>query len=208
MPVELKLTPETKKRAGQAGLVGAFALFAGFIGQQFVQFPKSPAIVGGTTLGEIRVQVDGAVKKPGVYTFKLGQRVEDAIQAAGGPADSANLDGLNRSAKLLDAVAITIPSEGDAETFDSQSPYSTSFLATTPQPTKPGDTPELAAGTIAINTATQQELESLPGIGPSIASRILQFRMDNKGFKSIEDLDKVKGIGPKLMAKIRPFLRL
>lgn len=204
----LKLTPEFKKRAGQAGLVGAVALFAGFIGQQFIQLPKSPAIMGGTSLGEIRVQVDGAVKKPGVYTFKLGQRVEDAIHAAGGASDSANLDGLNRSAKLLDAVPITIPSEGDADTFDSQSPYSTSFLSTTPAPPKPGDKPELAAGTIAINTATQQEFESLPGIGPSIASRILQFRMDNKGFKSIEDLDKVKGIGPKLMAKIRPFLRL
>ena len=203
-----KLTPEQRRIAVKTGLMGGLFVFAGFIGQQFLHFPKSPAIMGGTVPGEIRVQVDGAVKKPGVYTFKAGERVEDAIRAAGGTSDSADLDGLNRSAKLIDAVAITIPSDGDADIFDSQSPYSTSFLSTTPQPPKPGDKPELAAGTIAINTATQQEFESLPGIGPSIASRILQFRMDNKGFKSIEDLDKVKGIGPKLMAKIRPFLRL
>lgn len=186
------------------------ALFAGFVGQQVLHSPKSPEIVGGISAGEIRVQVDGAVKNPGVYTFKSGQRVEDALKAAGGPAEAANLDGLNRSAKLLDAVPISIPSEGDAETFDTQSPYSTTYVQSNAAPAEPKskDKPEISAGTISINTASQQEFESLPGIGPSIASRILQFRMDNKGFKSIEDLDKVKGIGPKLMAKIRPFLRL
>lgn len=136
----------------------------------------------------IRVDVSGAVKSPGVYEFEGGKIVEDAILAAGGLSDEANFDfveqNINRAKKLVDGEKIYIPKQaGDVNASDTTNQQSLSN----------------SNGKININTALLQELDSLPGIGPSYAQKIIESRPYSK----IEDIKKVKGIGDSIFEKIK-----
>ncbi len=146
----------------------------------------------------IRVHVSGAVAHPGVVALPPGSRVEDAIQAAGGLSDQARADDLNLAALLQDGEKIYVASRpGTAPAQGNQaSPLNISNRQAT----------DAATLLININTATSEELEQLPGIGPATAAKIIAYREENGVFQAIEEIQNVSGIGPVTFEKIKPYI--
>ncbi len=137
----------------------------------------------------LRVYVSGAVLNPDVYSLPPGSIVKDALMAAGGPSSEADLDNINLAMPLKDGMHVIIPRKGEA--------------LPTAAPVAPSrSTPSL----ININTASQAELESLPGIGPALARRIIEFRETHGPFSSIEELKKVPGIGEAIFSRIKDYI--
>ena len=132
------------------------------------------------------VHVAGEVHHPGVVLLEPGSRVVDAIEAAGGATRSAVLAGINLAAPLIDGSQIIVPSTKD--------PRST--------PASSGD------GLVQVNTASTAELETLPGVGPVMAGRIVSHREQNGPFAVFEDLLDVPGIGEATLARLRPLIRI
>ncbi|MBI4788516.1 MAG: helix-hairpin-helix domain-containing protein [Chloroflexi bacterium] len=144
----------------------------------------------------ILVDVRGAVAKPGVYTLPGGSRVQDALALAGNVLSHAELSSINLARKLNDGEQIYIPIVGEA-TMPASAPIKSERQ---PTPTK---TP---LGKLNLNTATVAELDVLPGIGPAIAQRIVDYRAENGAFKKVEDLKKVRGIGDALFDQIKDLV--
>jgi competence protein ComEA len=138
------------------------------------------------TPSTINVYVSGAVKNPDVYALPLNAIVKDAIAAAGGPTDEADLDRINLATRLSDQMQVYVPRKGEAA-----------------PPPPGGSPPDGVTGKININTASVEKLDKLPGIGPAIASAIVDYRTQNGPFKTIEDINAVKGIGDALFEKIK-----
>ncbi len=175
------------------------------------------------------MHVAGAVRKPGVYHLRPGARGEDALKAAGGPKPEANTDAVNLAARLEDGCQLYFPTrkeqpEGGAPA-EVASPAAYSAATKTQSKAapgtggvskagrkggsgKPGKLTHPAQGTINLNTATAEQLQRLPGVGPAMAERLLEFRKENHGFQSVEDLLQVSGIGEKKFEKMRPFVRV
>lgn len=130
----------------------------------------------------IAVHISGAVRVPGLYRLRVGSRVGDALVKAGGPTEEADLRGLNLAFPLRDGDRVVVPHRA------------------------PQSAGRQAGGVIDLNRASAVELESLPGIGPALAKRIVEYRAREGPFRQVEDLLKVKGVGPKLLARIRPYL--
>jgi competence protein ComEA len=141
----------------------------------------------------IKIDISGAVAQPGLYELPAGSRVQDAILAAGGLLPEADTSALNLAAPLEDGTRIYIPSQ--RPTAPPAAPKSSTVPpdAADPAPT----------GLINLNTATLEELDSLPGIGPAIAQRIIDYRTANGLFATIENLQNVKGIGPATFEKLK-----
>ena len=139
------------------------------------------------------VHVAGAVARPGVYQLPPGSRVVDALEAAGGALPEAAVEALNLAQPLEDGQRIWVPARGQ--------PSPTYVAAATPTATAMPAFPKLD-----LNTATAQELEALPGIGPVLARRIVEYRDRFGPFQKVEDLLAVRGIGPVLLEKIRPYV--
>ncbi|ORX23467.1 transporter [Thermoanaerobacterium sp. PSU-2] len=135
---------------------------------------------------EIKVYVTGLVKSPGVYTMREGDRIDDAIKMAGGALDGADLSDINLAEKLKDEQMIKVPKIG--ENYASNDKSSSSNATN---------------GKININTATKEELDTLPGIGEVTAQRIIDFREQHGNFQRIEDIMNVSRIGPKLFEQIK-----
>lgn len=155
------------------------------------------------------VQVSGAVNKPGLYPLSAGSRVQDALNAAGGLAENADPNVLNLAAIIQDGQRIDVPAlQPTPPPLPAGAPTLTPVPGWTGSPTHTASStsPASSAGLININTASQAELESLPYIGPSLAQRIIEYREQNGPFKSIEDIQKVKGIGPAIFAKIKDLI--
>ncbi|MGI6632937.1 MAG: ComEA family DNA-binding protein [Bacillota bacterium] len=150
------------------------------------------------------VHVGGAVKSPGVYQMQDGQRVYEAVMLAE-PEEDANLDLLNLAALLKDSQKIIVPRKGEPEGSGMGSGAGTAsgYIPGTDVGYAGGGQPSFP---ININTATQAELEALPGIGPSLASAIVEYRSRFGPFARIEDLQKVSGIGEKTFAKLAPLI--
>ncbi|MCX8060944.1 MAG: ComEA family DNA-binding protein [Anaerolineales bacterium] len=146
------------------------------------------------TVSGVVVYVSGAIRESGVYTMPFGSRVQDALQAAGGALDEAYLGSLNLAAPLRDGQHIFVPAA-----YDTPTPTREKSSATyTPTPT--------SSPFININYATQEELESLPGIGAVLAKRILAYRAKYGFFNSLQDLLKVYGIKPQTLKLIEPYV--
>jgi competence protein ComEA len=148
--------------------------------------PRPTAEPPTPTPATINVYVSGAVKKPDVYALPLNAIVKDAIAAAGGPTDEADLDRINLATRLSDQMQVYVPRKGEAA-----------------PPPPGGSPPDGVTGKININTASVEKLDKLPGIGPAIASAIVDYRTQNGPFKTIEDINAVKGIGDALFEKIK-----
>lgn len=148
--------------------------------------PRPTAEPATPTPATIKVYVSGAVNKPDVYTLSLDAIVKDAITAAGGATAEADLDRINLAADLADQMQVYVPHQGEAA-----------------PPSSNGSAPGAAGGKININTASAEELDKLPGIGPSLAKAIIDYRVKNGPFKTIEEINDVKGIGDALFAKIK-----
>jgi len=141
---------------------------------------------------EVYVDVDGAVRTPGVYCLTTSQRIADAIDAAGGLEDDADVSSVNRASKVTDGQKIHIPREGEISSGGAGG----SAVA--------GDSAAVStSGLVNINSADATELETLPGVGPSTAQAIIDDRTQNGPFASTDDLMRVSGIGEKKFAKLQ-----
>lgn len=152
----------------------------------------------------IKVHIKGAVKYPGVYEFPTGARVDDAVKKAQ-PLPSADINALNLAAFLKDGEEVFVPDKRSQslDVFAEALNASDSTSASTQV------APRANAGMkIPINRATAKQLEALPGIGPKLASRIIEYRRKHGSFSSIDDLLKVRGVGPKKLEQIRPYIKL
>lgn len=133
------------------------------------------------------VDVAGAVRHAGLYRLRSGSRIDDAIAAAGGATDKAQLSSVNLAAPVADGEQVVVPGRGAAGVAAASPPAAGS------SPSAPLD----------LNSATLEQLESLPGIGPVTAQKILDFRQAHGAFHSIAELDGVPGIGPAHMAQLK-----
>lgn len=161
-----------------------------------------------STAAALTVYVSGKVAAPGVYTLPVGSRINDAIVAAGGMTPDANKDAINLAERVSDGEQITVPAAGEApipvsggfQTTPTRAASSTASRAKTPTAQLP------PAGKVNINTATAEELDALPGIGPVLAQRIIAYREANGPFKSVADIVNVPGIGSALLAKLKDLI--
>lgn len=185
-------------------------------GEQYRDSVKTGEIVregSGESSREIVVHVSGAVEKPGVYRFAREMRISDALEKAV-PLARADVQGLNLAAPLKDGQKIVVPLKQDAPQASGSDPRTGAAApqAGAVQPQNSGPPPPLKAAVskaparININRAGAQELESLPGVGPGLAQRIISHR-ENKGlFTSEEDIKNVPGIGDKLYDQIKEHI--
>jgi competence protein ComEA len=148
--------------------------------------------------GSIVVHVAGAVTKPGVVELAAGSRVIDAIEAVGGALPDGDLDRLDLAAKLADGERVYVGKPGVAD------PGATT--GGTGGTTGDGGTAGAPGGKVNLNTATQAQLEALPGVGPAFAQAILAERQRRGGFTSVNDLRSVRGIGDKRFADLAPLV--
>lgn len=157
---------------------------------------------------KIIIYITGAVANEGIYELDENSRIADAIDKAGGITEEANINNINLAFVLEDGVKIYIPKKGDNsnEIKDDTNTYIS----------KRSDNIELAQSTknnntnnkVNINTANQTELETLPGIGASIATKIISYRNKNGKFINIEDIKKVNGIGESKYEKIKDLIKV
>ena len=150
----------------------------------------------------IIVHIAGEVKNKGILTLPEGARIADAVEAAGGETKEADLDAVNLAYVLQDGQKIYIPNKNEKQ---EEKAYITTesgnnIISQGENNSKGGNTK------VNINEASQSELETLPGIGPSIASRIIEYREQNGKFSEIEDLQNVKGIGDAKFADIKDLV--
>lgn len=143
--------------------------------------------------GEVVVHVTGAVNAPGVYTLPADARVDDAVRAAGATAE-ADLSQLNLAQKLADGQKITVPAVGTNAATDGAAAATSSTNS------------DNGGALVNINTATLEELETLPSIGEVRAQAIITYRETNGGFRTIDDIKEVSGIGEKIFADISPYI--
>jgi len=162
-----------------------------------VEPPPKPTTAATITPLPIRVYVSGAVLVPGVYALPWDSRVEDAVAAAGGGAADADLPRVNLAARLRDEQQIYVPGQAEAVT---------PVLPTAPPPASSTGTSRTPGQKININTASAAELEALPGIGPVLAQRIIDYRQANGPFGRLEDIKKVKGIGDKTFEDLKDLI--
>lgn len=133
------------------------------------------------------VHVAGAVRRPGVYRLGAGARVRDAVRRAGGATRRADVDAVNLAALLQDGVQVVVPK---------RVPAGVPVAAA-------GEGAGVPAAPVNLNAATAEQLETLDGVGPATAAKILDYRKQHGGFRSVEDLGQVSGIGPKRLEALR-----
>ena len=188
----------------------------------------SESVQGGAS-GEatVRVHVAGAVNNPGVYTLPAQGRAVDAIAAASGAAADADLDRVNLAGALSDGVQIYVPHRGETAAPAQIQPNGGTANAgqgnaangaaqngasqggAQPQPARtltPAGSAQKGSTPVNINTATAEELQTLPRIGPAMAQRIIAWREAHGGFRSVDELDAVPGIGPSMLENLRPLV--
>ena len=189
-------------RLSVSGPPGAGAQSTGSPTTQFRdQASSSPPAVATTAAVVFVVDVVGAVRHPGVVSLPASARVIDALTAAGGALANAELDRINLAAHLVDGMRIAVPRRGAPS--DPAAPTGDSGAITGGA----GEAPS-ASAPLDLNAATQAQLEALPGIGPSLAQAIIQERDREGGFKTIEDLRRVRGIGDVRFAQLRELVRV
>lgn len=146
---------------------------------------------------KIAIHMTGCVKNPGIIELEDGARIDDAIQLAGGLTEEADLTNVNLAYKVEDGQKIYIPSIHDIEEKEIIQENQEEILSE-----------ENKTGKVNINTAKQTELETLPGIGPTIALRIIEYRKENGEFTDIEELKEVEGIGEAKWEQIKDFVEI
>jgi len=183
------------------------------------------SIPDGASMQELKVHVVGLVAKPGLYSLPAGSRVQDAIDKAGGALKDADLEVLNLAQKLEDGVQLRVAGKGNEPvklqglpegSFGLVGPVSSSGITSAPaksNASRPSGSSTRAASkpsahSISLNSASASELDRLPGVGPATAAKILEYRREHGGFSSVDELLAVRGIGPKKLADIKPFVRL
>jgi competence protein ComEA len=143
----------------------------------------------GPAARTIMVDVVGAVRRPGLYRLSEGARVADAVARAGGATRRAQLDLVNLAARISDGEQIVVPRRGAAA------------------PSGGGGGGSAApSGPVHLNSATLEQLDALPGVGPVTAQKILDYRQEHGAFASVDELDAIPGIGPARLAQLRELV--
>lgn len=140
---------------------------------------------------KLLVHVVGAVRRPGLYRLREGSRVADAVERAGGSTPRADLELLNLAAPVVDGTQVVVPRRA-------------------PPSAPPGASEPAAAGSagapLHLNTATAEQLDELPGVGPVTAAKIVEYREKHGAFASVDELDAVPGIGPTRLEELRELV--
>lgn len=155
----------------------------------------------------IGAYISGAVARPGLYMLPAGSRVQDLVLAAGGATGNADMEQVNLAARITDEEHITISRKGDTQAAPVTPQLAPRPTATTVK-SRATAAPTKAATTakVNINRASAQEMEVLPGIGPVISARIVAYREANGPFTTVDDLEKVAGIGKATLARLRELV--
>ncbi len=171
-------------------VLGRFVLGAGTTTQAEPLPPPPAAAAGVTGLPSSRVVVDvvGAVRRPGLYRLPQDSRIADAVTRAGGTTAKADLAQVNLAAPLADGEQVVVPQRGAPGAAGSAS------------------SPGVPAGPVQLSTATLEQLDTLPGVGPATAQKILDYREKHGAFSSVDELDAVPGIGPKRLEQLRELV--
>ena len=151
----------------------------------------------------IIIDIEGAVKEPGVKTLPEGSRVNDAVVKAGGLTEKADTMDVNLAAKLADGDKVYIPSEKEQGQSSESTVRAGIVTNAVSGNTVTGDSSSSSGGLININTANSDQLQALSGVGPVTAQKIIDYREKSGGFKKIEDITKVSGIGAKTYEKLK-----
>jgi competence protein ComEA len=226
------LNLERLKWFGASRMIGSVlsVAFVGVAGWWLVQTPPPPpeaslsfastTVATSATIGVsassinatppiITVHVAGSVKNPGVYRLKFGSRINDGIVAAGGATSAANLDVINLATFLNEGEQIYVPKRGEKpHTITDRPQLGGAGGAAGGLNGVGGATGSAVPQLININLASVVELEQLPGVGPATAKAIVAYREKNGAFLKVEDLLKVRGIGPAKLSEILPRARV
>ena len=143
--------------------------------------------VSAPETAKLVVHVVGAVRRPGLYRLREGSRIADAVARAGGVTRKADVTLVNLAAPLADGLQVVVPRRASALAAGGGE----------------AGGPDAAQGPVHLNTATLEQLDALPGVGPVTAQKILDFREQKGGFTSVDDLDAVPGIGPARLEQLR-----
>ncbi len=182
--------PLDRRRAALAGVVALLVLV---VAGKFLLRPAPPAVPpplrvaaagGDASARTVFVDVVGAVRRPGLYRLKDGSRVADAVIRAGGPTPKAQIELLNLAARIADGEQIVVPRRGVGGALAA-----------------PGG--GAATGPVHLNSATLEQLDALPGVGPVTAQKILDYRQQHGAFGSVDELDAIVGIGPARLETLR-----
>jgi competence protein ComEA len=146
---------------------------------------------GGAGRGEVYVHVAGAVRRPGLVRVPAGARVAEAVFRAGGPRRAADLTGVNLAAQVEDGQQVVVPAAGAAASATGQTGAPTASTGVKP----------------SLGSATVEQLDKIDGIGPTLAERIVEYRTENGGFSSLDELQDVDGIGEKRLETLREALQ-
>jgi competence protein ComEA len=138
------------------------------------------------------VHVVGEVRRPGLYRLRDGARIADAVQRAGGALSDADLAAVNLAAPLVDGIQVLVPAEASSPAGLSGAPAAGATGA--------------ASAAVSLSSATVEELDQLPGVGPVTAQRIIDYRAEHGPFASVDDLDAVPGIGPTRIEQLRELV--
>ncbi|MCZ2402698.1 helix-hairpin-helix domain-containing protein [Paenarthrobacter sp. Z7-10] len=176
---------------------------------------ESPA--PSTTAGTFVVYIAGAVKRPGIFSLPAGSRLYQAIDRAGGSLPEAALEAVNLAAPLQDGEQVIVPTRDQvaAQLIPAAAAPGSGPQAATQQPGSGGGSaakilpvPGTAGAKINLNTSTAEELQTLPRVGPVLAQRIVQWRLDHGRFSSAQELDSVDGVGPKMLESLLPLVTI
>jgi competence protein ComEA len=185
--------PEIPLDRRRAVLAGVIALLVLVVAGKFLLRPAPAAVApplrvatpaGHTSARTLFVDVVGAVRRPGLYRLKDGSRVADAVIRAGGPTPKAQIELLNLAARIADGEQIVVPRRGVGGALAA-----------------PGG--GVATGPVHLNSATLEQLDALPGVGPVTAQKILDYRQQHGAFGSVDELDAIAGIGPARLETLR-----
>jgi competence protein ComEA len=170
--------------------LGRFVLGAGTTTPAAPLPPPPTAAAGVSGLPSSRVVVDvvGAVRRPGLFRLAQGSRIADAVARAGGATAKADLAQVNLAAPLADGEQVVVPRRGAPGTAAASA------------------APGTPAGPVQLSTATLEQLDTLPGVGPATAQKILDYRAKHGAFSSVDELDAVPGIGPKRLDQLRDLV--
>ena len=182
-------------------LAAGGAFYAGMHGQEeavTLDAGTTPQAKAPAKESEIVVYVAGAVNRPGVVQLAEGARAKDAVDACGGFLPTADTNGVNLAQKLKDGMQVTVPEK---------SPQGTAAQGAAGG-AQAGAAKSLPEGMVNINTADEKELDKLPGVGPAMAKRIVEYRTENGAFQAPEEIKRVKGIGDAKYAKMKDKIAL
>jgi competence protein ComEA len=153
--------------------------------------PLPSAATTAATASRLVVHVVGAVRRPGLYELKQGDRIQDAVTHAGGPTRKADLALINLAAQISDGEQIVVPRRGARGAAGPAGEAATGGAPT---------------GPVHLNSATLEQLDSLPGVGPVTAQKIIDYREKHGPFTAVDELDAVPGIGPARMDTLRDLV--